>query len=102
MRFHWKSEYAAGLFTNSHARIAPQTAKAVSDGFCILLEPLPPESHRIHFKVAPSDPTAIRTMNFALGVRYLLTVIGGQTEVVIPRENFNNQLIPLQNSSTYD
>ena len=102
MRFQWKSEFAAGLFTNSHAGIAPQTAKAVSDGFCILLEPLPPERHEIHFKATLDDPTAIGTMNFALGVRYLLTVIGGQTEVVIPRENVNNQSIPLQNTSTYD
>ena len=74
----------------------------MSDGLWILLEPLPPRSHEIDFKVAPGDPTAIGTMNFALGVRYLLTVVGGQTEVVIPTENVNNQSIPLQNSSTYD
>jgi hypothetical protein len=74
----------------------------VSDGFWILLEPLPPGRHEIHFEVALGDPTAIGTMNFALGVRYLLTVVEGQTEVVIQTENVNNQSIPLQISSTYD
>ena len=74
----------------------------MSDGFWILLEPLQPGGHEIHFKVALGDPTAIGPMNFALGVRYLLTVVEGQTEVVMPTENVNNQSIPLQNSSTYD
>lgn len=85
---------------NNIAGVAPQTAKAVSDGFWILLEPLSPGSHEIHFKAALGDPTAIGTINFALDVRYLLTVVGGQMGVA-PMENINNnQSISLQNSST--
>jgi hypothetical protein len=87
---------------NNIAGVAPQTAKAVSDGFWILLEPLSPGSHEIHFKAALGDPTAIGTANFALDVRYLLTVVageGGQIGVA-PMGNVSNQSIPLQNSST--
>jgi hypothetical protein len=84
---------------NNIAGVAPQTAKAVSDGFWILLEPLSPGSHEIRFKAALGDPTAIGTTNFALDVRYLLTVVGGQMGVTA-MENINNQSIPLQNSST--
>jgi hypothetical protein len=84
---------------NNIAGIPPQTAKAVSDGFWILLEPLSPGSHEIHFKAALGDPTAIGTVNFALDVRYLLTVVEGQTGVA-PMESINNQSVPLQNSSS--
>jgi hypothetical protein len=83
---------------NNIAGVAPQTAKAVSDGFWILLEPLPPGSHEIHFKAALGDPTLAGTTNFALDVRYLLTVVEGQTEVA-PTQNASNQSITLQGSS---
>jgi hypothetical protein len=85
---------------NNIAGVGPQTAKAVSDGFWILLKPLSPGSHEIHFKGVLGDPTAIGTANFALDVTYLLTVVEGQTEVVAPIENVNNQSITLQGSST--
>jgi hypothetical protein len=85
---------------NNIAGVAPQTAKAVSDGFWVLLEPLSPGSHEIHFKATLGDPTAIGTANFALDVRYLLTVVGEQMQEGAPTENINNQSIPLQNSST--
>jgi hypothetical protein len=84
---------------NNIAGVAPQTAKAVSDGFWILLEPLSPGMHEIHFKAALGDPTAIGTTNFALDVRYLLTIVEGGQMGVAPMENVNNQSIPLQNSS---
>jgi hypothetical protein len=80
------------------AGVAPQTAKAVSDGFWILLEPLSPGSHEIHWKAALGDPTAIGTTNFALDIRYLLTVVEVQTEVA-PTQNGTNQSITLQGSS---
>jgi hypothetical protein len=83
---------------NNIAGVAPQTVKAVSDGFWILLDPLSPGSHEIHFKAALGDPTVIATVNFALDVRYLLTVVEGQTEVA-PTQNASNQSIALQGSS---
>jgi hypothetical protein len=89
---------------NNVAGVAPQTAKAISDGFWILLEPLSPGRHEIHFSAALGNPTATGTTNFALDVRYLLTVVaaggGGQTEVAPTTENVNNQSITLQGSST--
>lgn len=83
---------------NNIAGVNPQTAKAVSDGFWVLLEPLSPGSHEIHSKAALGDPTAVGTVNFALDVTYLLTIVEGQPDVA-PMENVNNQSIPLQNSS---
>jgi len=83
---------------NNIAGVAPQTAKAVSDGFWILLEPLSPGIHEIHFKALLGDLTATGTMNFALDVTYLLTVVAGQTGVA-PTQNVNNQSITLQGSS---
>jgi hypothetical protein len=80
------------------AGVPPQTAQAISDGFWILLEPLPPGSHEIHFKAALGDPTAVGITNFALDVRYLLTLVEGQTEVT-PPQNANNQSITSQDSS---
>jgi hypothetical protein len=83
---------------NNIAGVPPQTAKAVSDGFWILLEPLSPGSHEIHFKAALGDPTAVGITNFALDVRYLLTVVEGQTEMA-PTQGVNNQSTTLQGSS---
>jgi hypothetical protein len=83
---------------NNIAGVAPQTTKAVSDGFWILLEPLPPGMHEIHFKGLLGDPTATGTTNFALDVRYLLTVVAGQTAVA-PTQNVNNQSVTLQGST---
>ncbi len=77
---------------NNIAGVAPQTAKAVSDGFWILLEPLPPGMHEVKFKALLGDPTATGATNFALDVTYLLTVVGGQTGVA-PAENVTNQSI---------
>jgi hypothetical protein len=83
---------------NNIAGVAPQTTKAISDGFWLLLEPLSPGSHEIHFKAALGDPTAIGTVNFALDVRYLLTVVEGQTQAP-SAQNINNQSITLQGPS---
>jgi hypothetical protein len=83
---------------NNIAGIEPQTTKAVSDGFWIFLGPLPPGTHEIHSKAALGDPTAIGTTNFALDVRYLITVVEVQTEVA-PTQNGTNQSITLQGSS---
>jgi hypothetical protein len=86
---------------NNIVGVAPQTAKAVSDGFWILLEPLSPgSSHEIHAKAALGDPTAIGTTNFALDVTYLLTVARGQTDVVSSGENLSNQSNTLQGLSS--
>jgi hypothetical protein len=83
---------------NNIAGIAPQTTKAISDGYWILLEPLSPGSHEIHVKAALGDPTAIGTTSFALDVRYLLTLVEGQTEVA-PTQNVNNQSNTSQGST---
>ena len=83
---------------NNIAGLAPQTATAISDGYWILLEPLRPGTHEIHFKAALGDPTAIGTTNFALDVRYLLTVVEAQTQMG-PTPNGTNQSTTLQNSS---
>jgi hypothetical protein len=83
---------------NNIAGVAPQTAKAVSDGTWILLEPLSPGRHEIHFKAALGDPTAIGTTNFALDVRYLLTVVEAQTGVG-PTQNVTDQSITVAGSS---
>jgi hypothetical protein len=87
---------------NNIAGVAPQTAKAVSDGFWVLLEPLSPGTHEIHFKSVLGDPTAIGTANFALDVRYMLTVEGGGGQTgaqSMGGNNNNNQSTPLQNST---
>jgi hypothetical protein len=83
---------------NNIAGIAPQTATAVSDGYWVLLEPLPPGTHEIHFKAALGDPTAIGTTNFALDVRYLLTIVEAQAGVA-PTQNGTNQSITVPGSS---
>jgi hypothetical protein len=83
---------------NNIAGVQPQTAEAISDGFWILLEPLSPGNHEIHVKGALGDPTAIGTTNFALDVRYLLTIVEGQTEGT-PTQNVTDQSITLQGSS---
>jgi hypothetical protein len=59
--------------------------------------------HEIHFKGLLGDPTATGTTNFALDVRYLLTVVvgRGQTEMP-PTGNVTNQSITLQGSSTVE
>jgi hypothetical protein len=75
---------------NNIAGVTPQTAKAVSDGFWILLEPLSPGMHEIHSKGVLGDPTATGTVNFALDVKYLLTVVEGQAGIP-PTESFGNQ-----------
>jgi hypothetical protein len=80
--------------------VTPQTAKAVSDGFWVLLQPLSPGAHEIHFKAALGNPTATGTTNFAIDIKYLLTVVGGgQTGVAPTTENVNNQSITLKGSS---
>jgi hypothetical protein len=86
---------------NNIVGVAPQTTEAISDGFWVLLEPLSPGMHDIHFKGLLGDPTATGTTNFALDVRYLLTVVEGQTRVP-PTENVNNQSIAIQGSSTVE
>jgi hypothetical protein len=83
---------------NNIAGIVPQTTIAISDGYWILLEPLPAGTHEIHFKAALGDPTAIGTVNFALDVRYLITVVEAQTGVA-PTQNGTNQSITVSNSS---
>jgi hypothetical protein len=83
---------------NNIAGVQPQTAEAISDGFWILLEPLSPGSHEIHVKAALGDPTTVGTTNFALDVRYLLTVVEGQAEGA-PTQNVTNQSITLQGLS---
>jgi hypothetical protein len=83
---------------NNLLGVTPQTAKAVSDGYWILLEPLSPGMHEIHFKGVLGDPSITGAITFALDVRYLLTVAEGQTGVA-PMENSTNQSIALQNSS---
>jgi hypothetical protein len=83
---------------NNIAGIAPQTAKAVSDGFWVMLEPLPLGSHEIHFKAALGDLTTTGTTNFAVDVTYLLTVVEAQTEATAT-QNGSNQSVTLQGSS---
>lgn len=83
---------------NNVAGVKPQTTKAVSDGYWILLEPLSPGRHEIHSKAALGDPTTTGTTNFALDVKYLLTV-EEQAEVA-STEKVNDQSIRLQGSST--
>ena len=83
---------------NNVAGLQPQTAKAVSDGYWVMLGPLSPGSHEIHFTAALGDPSAIGTTNFALDVRYLLTIVQGQTTTA-PTEVINNTSITSQTSS---
>jgi len=59
--------------------VEPQAAKAKSDGFWILLEPLPPGEHEIHFKAALGDPSDVGSI-FALDVLYRLTVLEAAQE----------------------
>jgi hypothetical protein len=83
---------------NNVAGVKPQTTKAVSDGYWILLEPLSPGRHEIHSKAALGDPTATGTTNFALDIKYLLTV--EEQGEVASTEKVNDQSITLQPSST--
>lgn len=59
---------------NNIAGVEPQTAKAKSDGYWVLLEPLPPGEHEVHFKAALGDPSDVGSI-FAVDVLYHLTVL---------------------------
>lgn len=83
---------------NNIAGIAPQTAKAVSDGFWIMLEPLSPGTHEINYNAALGDPTVIGTTNFVIDITYHLTVVEAQTEVA-PTQNGTNQSMTLEGPS---
>jgi ornithine carbamoyltransferase len=48
--------------------------QAVADGFWILLHPLSPGKHDVHFKGAEVDFTSTGTNSFATDVTYHLTV----------------------------
>jgi hypothetical protein len=83
---------------NNIAGVTPQTAKALSDGFWILLEPLSPGMHEVHFKALLGDPTATGLTNFALDVRYVLTVVEAQSEAA-ETQNGTNQSSTSQGSN---
>jgi hypothetical protein len=79
---------------NNVGGIAPQTTKAISDGFWILLEPLPPGRHEIHSRGSLGDPTATGTTNFGLDVTYRLTVVEAQTGVASSQNGTNQSIAP--------
>ncbi|MBV9179570.1 MAG: hypothetical protein JO327_12115 [Nitrososphaeraceae archaeon] len=54
--------------------VAPGPTQAVSDGYWILLQPLSPGKHNIHFNGAVVDFTTTSTINFAEDTMYHLTI----------------------------
>jgi hypothetical protein len=84
---------------NNIAGLMPQTSKAVSDGFWVLLEPLSPGRHDIHFKAVLGGPAAIGSTNFALDVKYVLTV-SSQVNAIPEEKSDINRSIVLEGSST--
>jgi hypothetical protein len=56
--------------------LPPQTTQGVSDGYFILLEPLPAGKHIISSKGVLGDVTTTGTINFVSGVTYHITVEG--------------------------
>src|SRR5438874_7160798 len=48
--------------------------KSVADGFWIILKPLPPGKHEVHFSGASVDFTSSGVQNFATEAKYHLTV----------------------------
>ena len=52
----------------------PGTTQAVSDGFWILLKPLPVGKHQIHFSGSLVDFTATGPLNFISDAKYNITI----------------------------
>lgn len=52
----------------------PGTTQAVSDGYWIILEPLPPGKHQIHFSGSLVDFTATGPLNFVSDAEYDITI----------------------------
>jgi hypothetical protein len=53
----------------------------LADGFFLMLKPLPPGPHTLHFSGTIGDP-----VNFTLDITYDLTVAGGDASVGVPLE----------------
>jgi hypothetical protein len=51
----------------------PGPSSAVSDGYWVILEPLPPGSHEINFKARLTDPTT-GILFYSDDLRYVLNV----------------------------
>jgi hypothetical protein len=54
--------------------VSPGTTQAISDGYWIILEPLPPGKHQIHFGGSLADFTATGPLNFVTDTKYDITV----------------------------
>jgi hypothetical protein len=55
--------------------VAEGLTQAVSDGFWVFLKPLSPGKHEIHFSGVSQGFTATSNLNFAIDVKYHLTVL---------------------------
>jgi hypothetical protein len=54
--------------------VPPGTTQAVSDGFWIILKPLPVGKHEIHFTGSLADFTATGPLNFVSDAKYDITI----------------------------
>jgi hypothetical protein len=63
----------------------PGPTRAVSDGYWIILEALPPGPHQIHFKASLTNPDTGKLF-YSVDVKYTITVREDQTTLISTRE----------------
>jgi hypothetical protein len=66
--------FTVTLPSNNALGLKPQTTPAISDGYWVFLQPLPPGSHTIHSSGSLVDFTTTGTVNFASEAIYHITI----------------------------
>ena len=66
--------FTVTLPPNNALGLKPQTSPAISDGYWVFLQPLPPGSHTIHSSGSLVDFTTTGTVNFASDAIYHITI----------------------------
>src|SRR6476620_11532945 len=66
--------FTVTLPPNNALGLKPQTTPAISDGYWVFLQPLPPGSHTIHSSGSLIDFTTTGTVNFASEAIYHITI----------------------------
>ncbi|MBV9175960.1 MAG: hypothetical protein JO327_11385 [Nitrososphaeraceae archaeon] len=66
--------FTVTLPPNNALGLQPQTTPAISDGYWVFLQPLPPGSHTIHSSGSLVDFTTTGTTNFASEAIYHITI----------------------------
>jgi hypothetical protein len=74
-KYRVQSQLFDVMFPNNNVfGVSAGPSKAVSDGYWVILQPLSPGRHEIHFSGSAVDFTSTAPMNFATAVKYHLKV----------------------------